>query len=177
LRRLWWFAAVVPVAVGFLAQGILSAQPGSADGYVVKRGEGQPLFGGQTLIKASPESGTQGTEMFWGALGPEFSTGLHVHHQADEFFYVVSGTGVAFVGGKDVPIEAGDVVFVPKGGDHLLRTASDASLEIVTLVDRPGLASEFRAHHVKSDGGKVPLTLEQLNEISERYGTTYKTLN
>ncbi len=148
----------------------------SQQAYVLKRGEGEQLFDGQTLIKASPRTGSQGGEMFWSALGSGFSTGIHVHHVADEFFYVVSGAGVALVGGNEVPIETGDVVFVPKGQDHRLKTSGNVPLEIVFLVDRPGLGSEFRDSHVKSDGGKVALTLEQLNQISQKYGTTYKTL-
>ncbi|MCZ6671580.1 MAG: cupin domain-containing protein [Verrucomicrobia bacterium] len=148
----------------------------SQQGYVLKRGEGEALFDGQTLVKASPRTGSQGGEMFWSHLGPGFSTGIHIHHAADEFFYVVSGAGVALVGDKEVPIETGDVVFVPTGQDHRLKTSGGVPLEIVYLVDRPGLASEFRDGHVLSDGGKVPLTLEQLNQISQKYGTTYKTL-
>ncbi len=148
----------------------------SQQGYVLKRGEGEALFDAQILIKASPRTGSQGGEMFWAKSGPGSSTGIHVHHVADEFFYVVSGAGVALVGGNEVPIETGDVVFVPKGQDHRLKTSGDVPLETVFLVDRPGLASEFRAHHVKSDGGKVALTLDQLNQISQKYGTTYKTL-
>lgn len=145
-------------------------------GYVLKRNEGERLFGGATIIKASPRTGSQAAEMFWSALSAGFSTGIHVHHTADEFFYVLSGTGVALVAGKEVPIEAGDVVFVPRGQDHRLKTMGASPLEIVFLVDKPGLANEFREGHATSDGGKVALTLQDLNRISEKYGTTYKTL-
>ena len=146
-------------------------------GYVLKRNEGEKLFEGSTIIKASPRTGSQGAEMFWSALGAGFSSGIHVHHTADEFFYVLSGTGVALVGGNEVSIETGDVVFVPKGQDHRLKTSGPDPLEIVFLVDKPGLANEFRDYHVKSDGGRMLLTLKELNRISKQYGTTYKTLD
>lgn len=168
-RRL---AVVVTMAVGTITVGCAQSTP--RDGYVLKRGEGERLFNGEAIIKASPESGTQGAEMFWTAYDQEFSTGVHFHHTADEFFYVVSGSGFALVSGGEVPIEAGDVVFVPAGQDHRLRTSGP--LEIVFLVDEPGLASEFREAHVLSNGGQVLLTLEQLNQISQAHGTTYRTL-
>jgi mannose-6-phosphate isomerase-like protein (cupin superfamily) len=144
-------------------------------GYVLKRGDGESLYGGAAIIAASPRTGTQGGELFLSRLEPGASTGIHVHHLADEFFYVVDGSGL-LVGEQETPFEAGDVIFVPRGVDHRLRVSGDRPLEIVFLMDRPGLADEFRENHAQSDGGRNPLTLEALNAISQRYGTTYKTI-
>jgi mannose-6-phosphate isomerase-like protein (cupin superfamily) len=146
-------------------------------GFVAKPAEGERLLNGGVFIKASPRTGSQGAEMIWSALPPGGSAGLHVHHRADEFFYVISGVGVASVGGKDVPIEAGDVVFVPKGQEHKLKNSSGTDpLKTIFLLDRPGLANEFRDVHTQSGAGKRSLTLDELNRISQKYGTTYKTV-
>jgi quercetin dioxygenase-like cupin family protein len=55
----------------------------------------------QTLVKASPSTGTHGVEMFRDTMLAGTSTGLHLHQQADEFFYVISGQGLARVEGPN----------------------------------------------------------------------------
>ena len=148
-------------------------------GYVLKRDEGEVLDfdNGTWIIKASPQSGTQGGEMHWNAASPGSSTGLHVHLRADEFFYVLSGRGIVVLGDKEVSIEPGDVIFVPKGHDHkLVNTDSDLLLELLFLQDKPGVADETRALYHRFEATGEPPTLEELNEISKKYGTIYKTL-
>jgi oxalate decarboxylase/phosphoglucose isomerase-like protein (cupin superfamily) len=109
-------------------------------------------------------------------VNPGLSTGVHVHRDADEFFYVISGKGLAMVDGTELPVEADDVVFVPKGHDHRLKSAGPMPLEIVFLVDKPGLASDFRENRSEAVAKKRRLTLEEWNKISEKYGTTHKTI-
>jgi mannose-6-phosphate isomerase-like protein (cupin superfamily) len=146
-------------------------------GYVLKRGEGESLLGGSRIIKASPRTGSQGAEMIWDSMAVDRSTGIHAHKDADEFFYVLSGSGSAFVVGNEQPVEAGDVIFVAKGQEHRIRNArADAPLELVFLVDRPGLATEFREGAARSQALGRPLTLEERNSISQKHGTTYKTI-
>jgi oxalate decarboxylase/phosphoglucose isomerase-like protein (cupin superfamily) len=104
---------------------------------------------------------------------------VHVRHVADEFFYVIRGSGLALIGGQEAAIEPGDVIFVPKGSDHRLRgpaAGAGEPLEVVFLVDRPGLASEFREGQAEYERMKRALTLAELNRISEKYGTTYRTV-
>ncbi len=146
-------------------------------GFVLKRGEGESYFGGNMIIKASPRSGSQSAEMIWQSLSPGSSTGRHIHHEVDEFFYVIAGRGWALVGDREVQIEAGDIVFVPRGAEHRLRPVGTTSaLEIVFLVDKPGLADDIREGHARAQELGRDLTLDELNEIAERHGTTYLSL-
>jgi len=146
-------------------------------GYVLKGSEGESYFGGDMIIKASPRSGSQSAEMIWQSLSPGASTGRHIHHEVDEFFYVIAGRGSALVGDREVEIEAGDVVFVPRGAKHRLRPGGTTSaLEIVFLVDKPGLADDIREGHARAEKLGRDLTLDELNEIAERHGTTYLSL-
>ena len=74
-------------------------------GGVLKPGDGERLPGERrTFVKASPQTGTQGAELFRDTMPPGTSTGVHVHHQADEFFYVVSGKGLALLDGTELPV-------------------------------------------------------------------------
>jgi mannose-6-phosphate isomerase-like protein (cupin superfamily) len=161
--------------------GIVLAGAGSAltqpHGSVMKPGEGERLPGErQTFIKASPQTGTQGAEMFRDTMLAGTSTGIHVHGRADEFFYVIRGKGLALVDGTELTVEADDVVFVPRGHDHRVKSSGPMPLELVFLVDRPGLAGDFREGRSEAVAKKRRLTLEEWNRISEKYGTTHKTL-
>jgi mannose-6-phosphate isomerase-like protein (cupin superfamily) len=146
-------------------------------GGVLKPSQGERLPGDRpTFVKASPRTGTQRVEMFRDTMLPGTSTGVHVHAQADEFFYVVNGNGLGLVDGIETPIEADDIVFVPRGHDHRVKSLGPSPLELVFLVDRPGLASDFREGRSDAVAKKRRLTLEEWNRISQKYGTTHKTI-
>jgi mannose-6-phosphate isomerase-like protein (cupin superfamily) len=143
-------------------------------GYVVKSGDGERLPGArQTFVKASPRTGTQGVELFRDSMVPGASTGIHVHQQADEFFYVVSGRGLALVDTNELSIAADDFVFVPKGHEHRVKNAGPTPLELVFLVDRPGLASDFR----ESRSEQVPLKRRLTCQTFESFATYARRLN
>ena len=166
----------VLVLFGIVLAGA-GAELSQQHGGVLKPGDGERLPGERrTFVKASPQTGTQGAEMFRDTMPPGTSTGVHVHHQADEFFYVVSGKGLALVDGTELPVEADDIVFVPRGHDHRVKSSGPAPLELVFLVDRPGLASDFREGRSSAIAKKRRLTLDERNRISEKYGTTHKTI-
>jgi len=150
----------------------LSFADDSTKGYVLKVGDGE--FAAGAIIKASPRTGSSGAVLIQEPFPENFSTGIHYHVEADEFFYVISGTGFARFGGKDHPVEAGDVIFIPAGEDHKLYT-KQTKMELLAFLDKPGLDEEFRAWH-RAYGDSMPVSLEQLNEIARKHGTVYKTL-
>lgn len=140
-------------------------------GYVLKAGEGEDVTIG--LIKASPKTGSQGGVMIQQPFPDGFSTGLHIHNRADEFFYVIDGAGKATIGDKEHDVAAGDVIFVPKGAVHGL-SAHGSSMELLEFLDKPGLDEDFRAFH--ASGADPHQTLEERNAQTEQYGTTYLTI-
>ena len=154
-----------------------SLSSSASEPYVLKRGEGEELFDATWIVKASSLSGTQGGELHWVATPPGISSGLHFHVHADELFYVLSGSGIVVLSDDEMVIEAGDVIFVPKGHDHNIKnTESDRPLELLEFLDKPGLANETRELHQRFEATGYSYTLEQLNEIARKYGTIYKTL-
>lgn len=171
------FASLPMIITVDCAQEASDTAGGNAvTGYVLKSGEGEALYDGTWIIKASPNDGTQGVEMHWNSMSPGLSTGLHVHVQADEFFYVLGGSGVAVLNEQETRIEPGDVIFVPKGHDHKLVNVGEEPLELLFFLDKLGLANEARAlYHRFQETGEPP-TLEELNEIANEYGTIYKSL-
>jgi len=175
-RRLLTLLCII--AIGFASMWCAPSTPsgavvGERGPFLVKRGEGEKVLGMGT-IKASPRTGTQGAALFYWSIPEPGSGGVHVHDSADEFFYILSGTGSVLVGEKKESFGPGDTILVPKGTDHGISPASP--VEMLFFVDKPGLADEFREVTAKSNGGKTQLTLEEVNAISQKYGTTYKSL-
>src|SRR5205814_9729815 len=84
------------------------------------RGEGEHLwfFGGLTTIKADGAE-TGGRVLVTEQLMPR-GTGspLHVHHNEDEWFYVLEGELTIWVDGTTVAAGAGSFVFGPRDVPH-----------------------------------------------------------
>src|SRR4051812_50035490 len=80
----------------------IAQQPGT--------GEHLWFFGGLTTIKAAGD-GVMVTEQ----LAPRGSgSPLHVHHNEDEWFYVLEGELTIWVDGQTVAADAGSFVFRPR---------------------------------------------------------------
>ncbi len=137
-------------------------------GYVLKPGEGEAL-GPSRLIKASPQSGTQGGVIVLDQLRPGFQTTFHIHTNADEFFYVVGGEGRAEFEGQKIAIGPGDVIFIPAGTEHNMSVSEEGAMELLFFLYRPGIDGWFREVHEKFFSKSLPLTVEACNEIGEQY--------
>ena len=55
-----------------------------------------------------------------------FGPPMHVHHDAAEAFYVLTGEYLVFVGGREERCPPGTFVYVPAGIAHTFRVVSDA---------------------------------------------------
>ncbi|MER7703585.1 cupin domain-containing protein [Kitasatospora sp. NPDC097605] len=91
-----------------------------------------------TAVAGAPIAGSAGMAVRWLATdetvgahrltvaASEFGAGgshdLHRHPHADEFFLVLSGGGTHLTAATEVPVRAGDLVFVPAGEWHGFRT-------------------------------------------------------
>ena len=96
---------------------ILASQAYAAEGFILRAGEGEALLNG-IVVKASPRTGTMRSILVEQTFQRGGTTGLHIHDQGDELFYVVSGRGTARLGEKTEAIETGAVIFVPRGAVH-----------------------------------------------------------
>lgn len=91
------------------------------------------------------------------------ATPLHVHHDVDETFFVVSGTLTAWVGDERLDVKAGDFVFGPRGVPHAWVVTSERVEMLVTCgpAGRPGpegagIAGFFREVGVPVGDGPPP---------------------
>jgi len=148
-------------------------------GYVLKPKEGEIIYFDQddlVIVKASPVSGTQGSEMIYDEMPKGGTSGIHYHIESDELFYVIEGKGRILLGKEENEIKPGYFVFVPANEDHRITSSSDEPLKVIYFLDKPGLASQFR-EEAKLQLDRNKMTIEEFNAIVKKHGTVYKTFD
>ena len=72
-------------------------------------------------------------------LGPGETEGGadNSHRGADQWLFVVSGTGNAVVNGKKVPLRAGTLVLIQRGDTHEIRNTGRGQLKMLNVYVPP----------------------------------------
>jgi mannose-6-phosphate isomerase-like protein (cupin superfamily) len=102
---------------------------------------------------------------------------LHLHHDADETFYLIDGEISVFLGDERVEAGAGAFLFVPKGTVHTWLVRSEQAEALVTLAPA-GLESFFAEAGVPAVPGEpnanqMDVDLQEMNRIAEAYGVEF----
>lgn len=79
-------------------------------------------------------------------IEPHCRTSVSYHLVAEEYYFVLSGTGVAILGGKEYSLKAGDFLRLPPGTTHGFVTA-DEPLEMLD-VHTPGCYPDHDTYFV-----------------------------
>jgi mannose-6-phosphate isomerase-like protein (cupin superfamily) len=88
------------------------------------------------------------------------ATPPNVHRQAHEFFFVLSGAGVARCGDISLPIAKGDALMLRPGTEHAIENTGTRKLYTLTfMVPNEGFAEAIRA------GQRVTLDDEDLEVL------------
>jgi mannose-6-phosphate isomerase-like protein (cupin superfamily) len=96
---------------------------------------------------------------------------LHVHHDADEAFVVLSGDVEFRVAGETFLRGPGGAVFVPRGVEHTFRVVSDiASRHLVILT--PGGFEAFFAE-MAAGRHRIPEDMGAIGAIAARHHLTF----
>ena len=81
----------------------------------------------------------------------------NTHAAADEFFFVLGGTGGARCDGREVPLSKGDALLVRPGAEHVVENTGTSKLYTLTVMTPDeGFAELIRA------GERVELDAEDL---------------
>lgn len=59
------------------------------------------------------------------------------HRGADQWMYVVAGTGLAIVNGVQQPLRPGSLLVIERGETHEIRCTGDESLRTVNFYSQP----------------------------------------
>ena len=140
-------------------------------------GEGEALwFLGQLVtIKSSGES-TAGRVAVTETLAPRGSgSPLHVHHNEDEWFYVLEGELTFWVGGKVSTASAGSFVYGPRDIPHTFTVSSEQARFLLVL-EPAGFEGFLRAlgqpaqQLVIPPPATEPPDLERMTAIAAQHG-------
>ena len=101
-----------------------------------------------------------------GAQGPP----IHIHHQHDEGFYVMSGHFGFVLDGVTTYGKPGAHILVPKGHAHSFWNAGARPGKLLLIVSPPGLEDYFRA--LAAELGEIDTQQESI-ELRKNLGQKY----
>ncbi|MEP6762644.1 MAG: cupin domain-containing protein, partial [Sporichthyaceae bacterium] len=139
------YAPAAIVAVPLVGMSVPMSLPQTTSGYGLGPDEGDPLWfnGGRAVVKATVDQ-TQGRyaalEM-WARKG--FAAPLHIHHNEDEFFIVMSGEVRVRHGDEVIEAVPGSFVYGPRGVPHSFHIDSEEA-KILLLFGPGGVEGFFR---------------------------------
>ena len=113
------------------------------------------FFGGLTTIKADAAE-TGGRVMVTEHLAPRGSgSPLHVHHNEDEWFYVIEGELTIWVAGKTVVAGPGAFAYGPRDIPHTFVVSSERA-RFLLVAEPAGLEGFIRALAVPAAAPEIP---------------------
>jgi mannose-6-phosphate isomerase-like protein (cupin superfamily) len=137
--------------------------------FVVRPGEGRDIDMGtfRMSLKASGEATEQAFSLLEAEEPPNFGPPLHIHHDAAEAFYVISGEYIIFIGDDEYVCPAGSFIYIPAGAPHGFRVGAVPSrkLNIYAPAAMVGYFDELAAAIARGQ-----MDDESLGEIARRYG-------
>jgi len=147
-----------------LEVGMTSARPG-----IVRRpGAARTIdLGSFSVIVHADAADTDAAFSLIETDEPDVGVGppLHVHRDAVESFYVIEGSYIMVVDGREALCEVGSFVLVPRGAPHTFRSATAGSrkLNLYTPAAMIGYFDEL------AGGIAAGLDAAELDAIAERY--------
>ncbi len=135
----------------------MTALQNTVSPFAREAGDGEHLwfFGGLTTIKADG-SDTGDRVLVTEQLVPRGGgSPLHVHHNEDEWFYVLEGELTIWVGGRTVVAGAGAFVFGPRDVPHTFIVSSERA-RFLLVTEPAGFEGFVRALAVAATTPEIP---------------------
>jgi mannose-6-phosphate isomerase-like protein (cupin superfamily) len=137
--------------------------------FVLQPGEGRDIDMGnfRMSLKASGEDTAQAFSLLEAEEPANFGPPMHIHHDAAEAFYVVSGEYRIFIGDEEHVCPAGSFIYIPAGVPHGFRVGAAPSrkLNIYAPAAMVGYFDELAAAIARNE-----MDDDTLAEIARRYG-------
>lgn len=131
-------------------------------------GETHRLNGRDPIDLKLSSNDTGGALAVWESLIPgKGGPSLHVHHDVDEWFFVIDGEFVFRLGDALHDVHPGDSVFVPRGQAHTWSHRGTGTGRVLFLVNPAGLLESFFRENATRTRR---LTLEEAQQFFEAHG-------
>jgi mannose-6-phosphate isomerase-like protein (cupin superfamily) len=106
-----------------------------------------PELVGDALSPASPTG--MRSKMFVSADGMTLSVQAgnvpkHMHPNTNEFQYILEGTGTIWLGDKEVRVQPGDLVIIPKGTPHAGTKPDSGVFKAIAIKTPPQAADDVK---------------------------------
>ena len=101
-------------------------------GFVLQPGEGRSIDLGnfQMTVKATSEDTAGAFSLLEAEEPPDFGPPLHIHRDAAEAFYVLSGEYHIFLEDREIACPEGSFIFIPAGMRHGFRVGKTVSRKL-----------------------------------------------
>ena len=145
-RRL--FLQIPLVASALISKAGVPAKDRSKKGFKVegrkdRYQEELLIMGGQFDCKVSAKD-TNGDLCIYDTTRMEKGgPALHLHHQQDEWFYIIKGEFIVKVGEDTFNLKAGDSAFAPRKVPHAFAKTSDGEGQMLVLFQPAGTMEDF----------------------------------
>jgi mannose-6-phosphate isomerase-like protein (cupin superfamily) len=106
------------------------------------------------LAGAAETDGSYGLVHVWAPAGS--SPPLHVHHSADEAFYVLDGELRIVCGGEEYRAPTGACALLPRGLPHTFIVEGERDARLLTLISPGGSESFFAEAGSPASGEGLP---------------------
>lgn len=118
-------------------------------------------------LKASEGETAEAFSLLEAEEPPHFGPPMHIHHDAAEAFYVISGEYVIFIEDDEFACPAGSFIYIPAGVPHGFRVGPMPSrkLNIYAPAAMVGYFDELSAAIARDE-----MDADSLAEIAKRYG-------
>ena len=147
---------------------------GKKKGFMVKTdqdrfGKSLEIFGGDRFsTKVSTQDTNGGCYVFESTRVKKGGPGLHVHHEQDEWWYVIEGEFSITVGDKTYQAKAGDSVFGPRKVPHKFSKTNEGKSRLIIMYQPAGRMEDF--FKKVSNGTLQNLTRSELVALCKEHG-------
>jgi mannose-6-phosphate isomerase-like protein (cupin superfamily) len=125
------------------------------------------VFGVHIRIMMPADAADGALSIFEDHNEPGAGPPLHVHHDADEIFTVVSGAYKFKCGESVIEAGAGDVVLVPRGSSHTFLNVGSAPGHLIVTMRPGGFEGFFKA--VADANLQAPRDMAAIAELARQY--------
>jgi mannose-6-phosphate isomerase-like protein (cupin superfamily) len=128
------------------------------------------IMGGQFNCIVSSED-TDGDLLIYNTFRQEKGgPALHLHHEQDEWFYVIKGEFIVKVGEDMFTLKAGDSAFAPRTIPHTFAKINEEEGQVLVLFQPAGLMEDF-FEQMRMFGNNIPKDKEPLlKNLFETHG-------
>ena len=89
------------------------------------------------------EHGAKSLGGMFGLLAAGTQVPYHYHNQRESIIIVISGEATEIIEGKEIPIKAGDVLYIPPGEKHTTVNRSAKDLRYLEFFTCPPVTADF----------------------------------